>query len=433
MSMPRPVRTQVQSLALALLLLAFPSKAVADSLTWDPSTTTGITGYVVSYGFAPSVYIAAVDVGNVVTWQLPAFTPGVRYYFAVAAYNASGQYSGPSNEVSWVAPAGASSAPPVVSSPDTPDSEPGGEPPTTSHEPGPYTPPELLSFTTAPGSRVAAGTRVRLVARAVGGVGPLQYRFLVAEPKKPWRVIRDYGADPTADTRPATPGRYRYRVAVRSAGSVEDFDVTASVTLVVHPVKARLELAADRSQPFAPSVPVVLTATLVGSAEPFEYRFLRYRQGAGVWTTLCGYSPSRTCAWEPTAGQQQVAVQARRVGSRAAYEYASATSTFRVARTKARLVSLSVNQTFPLPARTPITLAATAVGGSATLAYQFWRYDGQRARWTIVQPFGPSSSYAWTPSADQWGEYAFRVRVRSAGAGSAYESSAGTAAVNVTP
>jgi hypothetical protein len=235
------------------------------------------------------------------------------------------------------------------------------------------------------------------------------------------------------DTRPTSPGRYRYRVAVRSAGSAEDFDATASVTLVVKPVKARLELAADRGEPFAPSVPVTLTATLVGTAEPFEYRFLRYRQGAGVWATLCGYSRSRTCEWEPTTGQQQVVVQARRVGSRAAYEYRSAVAPFRVARSKARLVSLSVNQTFPLPARTALTLAAAAVGGTAALEYQFWRYDSLRARWSIVQPFGPASSFTWRPAADQWGEYAFRVRVRSAGARTAYESSAGTAVVEITP
>jgi hypothetical protein len=426
-----PRLREAQALLLALFLFILPGRLDADSLAWDRNADPGISGYVVSYGFSSGVYVASVDVGNVVSWQLPAFTPGVRYYFAVAAYNTSGQYSGPSNEVSWVAPVAGPTPPPVVSSPDedpgkggSDDGDGGGSV---------YTPPRLVAFGVKPGARVASGTKLRLAARAKGGLGPLQYRFSVAEPGRDWRVLRDYGAAAGADARPASPGRYRYRVSVKSAGSVEDFEATATVVVAVSAAKPRLELSADRGQPFAPSVPVSLEATLVGASEPFEYRFLRYREGAQAWVTVCGYSRSATCEWKPTTGTQQLLVQARRVGRRGAAQYTSPVSRFRVARSKARVVSMDVNQVFPLPARTSITIEAKAVGGTAALEYQYLRYDNQAGRWSIVQAFGPASTFTWKPGANDWGEYAFRVRVRSAGSTVAAESTATTGLVTITP
>jgi hypothetical protein len=429
MSTPLLPRLEAKALLLALLLLVLPGRLHADSLSWDRNADPGVAGYVVSYGFTSGVYVAAVDVGNVVSWQLPSFTPGVRYYFAVAAYNTGGQYSGPSNEVSWTAPAAGPTPAPVVSSPDEdPDDGSGAGDGGDSV----YTPPQLVAFAVKPGGRVVAGTTLRLAARATGGLGPLQYRFSVAEPGRDWRVVRDYGASPNAQVRPVAPGKYRYRVSVKSAGSVEEFEAIATATVAVNAAKARLELSADRGEPFAPSVPVELKATMVGSADALEYRFLRYRQGALAWVALCGYSTSATCDWKPTMGSQRVVVQARRKGSRGGAQYTSPVSVFRVASSKARLVDVDVNQVFPLPAKTTITIATKAVGGSAALVYEFQRYDAATGRWSVVQGFSPASTFAWMPAADQWGDYAFRVRVRSAGSPAA-ESAATTGLVTITP
>jgi hypothetical protein len=178
---------------------------------------------------------------------------------------------------------------------------------------------------------------------------------------------------------------------------------------------------------------VELKATLVGSSEPVEFRFLRYRESARAWVTVCGYSRTPTCDWTPTMGTQQLLVQARRVGTRGAAQFTSAVSRFRVAPSKARVVSMDVNQVFPLPARTTITIEAKAVGGTAALEYQYLRYDGEKSRWSVVQNFGPASTFTWKPGADQWGEYAFRVRVRSAGSRVAAESTATTGLVTITP
>ncbi|MFN4244092.1 MAG: fibronectin type III domain-containing protein [Tepidisphaerales bacterium] len=64
-------------------------------LTWQ--AVPGAAGYVVRYGTASNTYTTRLDVGNVTTFSLTGLTNNQRYYFAISAYNASGD-SLPSNE-----------------------------------------------------------------------------------------------------------------------------------------------------------------------------------------------------------------------------------------------------------------------------------------------------------------------------------------------
>ena len=60
----------------------------------------GIAGYVVSYGTQSHVYTASMDVGKANLAIVPSLPVGVRYYFAVQAYDAAGVRSQFSAEVS---------------------------------------------------------------------------------------------------------------------------------------------------------------------------------------------------------------------------------------------------------------------------------------------------------------------------------------------
>jgi hypothetical protein len=83
-------------------LLVCPA-AFADSVTlaWDASS--GASGYRLYYGTKSGPpYSISVDVLNVTTWTVTGLGPGT-YYFAVTAYNASGE-SSYSNEVSKTIP-----------------------------------------------------------------------------------------------------------------------------------------------------------------------------------------------------------------------------------------------------------------------------------------------------------------------------------------
>lgn len=82
---------------LALLALTLPLKAV--TLAWDPSI--GATGYKLYYGTQSSNYASVVVAGINTSNKISTLTPGVRYYFAVTAYNATSE-SAPSAEISFV-------------------------------------------------------------------------------------------------------------------------------------------------------------------------------------------------------------------------------------------------------------------------------------------------------------------------------------------
>lgn len=79
-------------------------------LAWDPPTTNedgtpleDLAGYKVYYGTSSGNYAEVVDVGDVAAYTVSNLSPG-SYYFTVTAYNALGNESGYSNEVTKTIP-----------------------------------------------------------------------------------------------------------------------------------------------------------------------------------------------------------------------------------------------------------------------------------------------------------------------------------------
>jgi hypothetical protein len=73
-------------LLLILLAVAVPAFSGGVTLSWDPSPTPGVTGYVAYYGNSPENLQYSRDVGNVLTAKIDDLSPG-DWYFAVTAYN----------------------------------------------------------------------------------------------------------------------------------------------------------------------------------------------------------------------------------------------------------------------------------------------------------------------------------------------------------
>jgi hypothetical protein len=86
-----------------LLLLsakaAYPGQV---TLAWDPNTEPDLAGYKVYVGESSRVYQPGVSVGNITTSTITGLVEGRLYYFAVTAYNSTGNESGFSNEVSTI-------------------------------------------------------------------------------------------------------------------------------------------------------------------------------------------------------------------------------------------------------------------------------------------------------------------------------------------
>jgi len=81
------------------------------TLAWDAPTTnadgtplTDLAGYMVYYGNSPGNYSQNMNVDNVTTYTVNNLTDGLTYYFAVTAYDTSGNESGYSNELSKTLP-----------------------------------------------------------------------------------------------------------------------------------------------------------------------------------------------------------------------------------------------------------------------------------------------------------------------------------------
>ena|SRR3990172_2357103 len=76
----------------------------AAKLSWDSNSDSDLAGYKIYYGTAPRTYGNPIDVRNTTTSTVPDLQKGVRYYFAVTAYDTSGNESGYSSEVSKAIP-----------------------------------------------------------------------------------------------------------------------------------------------------------------------------------------------------------------------------------------------------------------------------------------------------------------------------------------
>lgn len=101
----RKFLTAFTAMLSAFYLTAAPVLAGTVTLTWTAPTTDSsgnslgeLTGYKVYYGTSSGVYSTNVTAGNVTTYQM-TLPDGNTYYFAVTAYNSSGE-SGYSNESS---------------------------------------------------------------------------------------------------------------------------------------------------------------------------------------------------------------------------------------------------------------------------------------------------------------------------------------------
>jgi len=94
------IRSLRTLLPVILLFCGCGTALAADvSLAWDASLSTDITGYKVYIGNSSRNYTTTIQIGNQTTYTATNLSNGT-YYFAVTAYDASGNESDFSNEVS---------------------------------------------------------------------------------------------------------------------------------------------------------------------------------------------------------------------------------------------------------------------------------------------------------------------------------------------
>ncbi len=92
---------------LAILAIAGIAQAATINVSWNPNTEPDLAGYRLYVGQASGQYSEPVDVGNV-TGHAMQITPeyGATHYFALTAYDTSGNESGYSAEATCFIPDG---------------------------------------------------------------------------------------------------------------------------------------------------------------------------------------------------------------------------------------------------------------------------------------------------------------------------------------
>ena len=87
------------------LVLLFATAGSASAVTvvqlsWSANNENDLAGYRLQYGTASGVYNYTVDVGKVTSYAVQGLDSNTTYYFALKAYDYSGNVSSPSSEVS---------------------------------------------------------------------------------------------------------------------------------------------------------------------------------------------------------------------------------------------------------------------------------------------------------------------------------------------
>jgi len=402
------MRRDVYSLKFVLFVAVFVSMSstlhaqTTPTLEWDANPETNIAGYKVYQGAQSGVYAPTpTDVGKVIAYQPQGVDWTHRAYFAVQAYNTTGQSSPLSTEAVWV-PASVTTIT------------------------------NLASSSTYP---LVAGTSVTWTATANNNLGPVEYRFYVYK-KAAWVMVQDYSSSSAYTWTPnandvGTP--YFVQVWVRAVGSTASYEAwrgTASFDIVAAP----LTLTANVDFPTPPGNQIMWTATLgsPGTA-PVEYQFQVINTANNTTTVLRSYSSSNQAQWVPAAaGRFIVQGLERQVGSTAPYDLIVNTPPLDVLASPLTITSFSTPTAFPASTGTPIKWTARVQGGtSGPIQYSFWRYSAATAGWLNVQPYGASETYTWTPTWTDAGDYALQVWVRSNGSTASYETYAGTAMFHI--
>ncbi len=100
-------------LALGLLTIIFTYSLISSTdsafaaqvtLGWDPDTSPGVAGYEIYWGTVSKNYSWSANAGAQTTYTVSSLTQGATYYFATTAYDATGNQSALSNEVSYTVP-----------------------------------------------------------------------------------------------------------------------------------------------------------------------------------------------------------------------------------------------------------------------------------------------------------------------------------------
>ena len=174
-------------------------------------------------------------------------------------------------------------------------------------------------------------------------------------------------------------------------------------------------VTAAQASPVVAGTALTLTATATGGTAPYQFKWWVWNGSA--WSVAREWAPGNTLRWTPTApGDYEVHAWVRNNGVTADAWQAWGRLTYTVtAAPTASLSSMSTTvtatQASPVVAGTPLTLTATATGGTAPYQFKWWVWNG--SAWSVARDWGTGNTLPWTPPAP--GTYEVHAWVRNNG------------------
>ena len=250
----------------------------------------------------------------------------------------------------------------------------------------------VSSFTADKKSPQASGTQVTLTAKATGGSGTLQYKFLIKDASGNWAILRDYGASNTYTwTTNATGNKTLYVDVKDTNGTVVrksmSYNVTSSAPTVVI-------FEADKKSPQVSGTSVLLMAGASGTGV-LQYKFLVKDNTTGNWAVIRDYSTLNSCTWKPNqTGNKTLYVDVKDTNGKVTRK--SMAYTVKAASATAPVVSsFTASKQSPQASGTQVKLTAKATG-TGTLQYKFLIKDNATGNWAVLRNYGTSNTYTWT-------------------------------------
>jgi Divergent InlB B-repeat domain len=291
-------------------------------------------------------------------------------------------------------------------------------------DPGPL--PQITSFSTdVTLPAVANSGPITWTAVVTGGLPPLYYIFWRHDGDG-WKLVQSGPSNQyTWTPREADSGEHTIQVWVKSTLSLASYEAWAGMTFTITvPPPLRVTSLAASTTPIVAGTTVQWSASTSGGSGPIQYQF--WRLDVTGWRIVQAYGPNNTYTWSTTAadiGMHALQVWVRSASSTSSYDAWSGTGYFTVDAPRVTAVALRMAPAPPIAVETTVTLTATAMATGAA-EYEFWRLDG--GTWRIVQPYGPSASYSWTPSFADTGSHVIQVWARAVGSVAGYEAWAST-------
>ncbi len=240
---------------------------------------------------------------------------------------------------------------------------------------------------------------VTLSAVATGGVN-IQYQFWVYNPSviPAWSQLQEYSASASCVWTPSVPGSYLLSATAKDGTTGAEVNATLWYSITGGVPLTAVSVTASSSSPQPVNTPITLTAMATGGTN-VQYQFWLYTpNGTPAWSPLQAYSSSASCTWNPNGpGDYLLSVSAK---DGVTGTEVNATLWYSITGgVPLTAVVVTTSLSSPQPVNTPITLTATATGGTS-VQYQFWLYNANTTpAWRQLQGYSASASCTWTPSA----------------------------------